>query len=94
MGSCCYSQRDLALGSFDYWVLTIGFAMGMILKWIRVNPMWVLGGLLMPINITLGLSFGAVLTKVVAKPDEWHPFWSGVFAAQSLWMIIKALMGS
>ncbi len=79
-------------GSVDLWVLAIGAVVGALLKYIHLNPMWVLGGLLMPINITLGLSFGAVLTKLTKRPDEWTPFWSGVFAANSLWMALKALI--
>jgi len=79
-------------GMFNYWVLGLGFVTGYILKWLHINPMWVLGGLLMPLNITLGLSTGAVLTKFTKTPDEWHPFWSGIFAAGSLWMVIKAFV--
>ena len=30
--------------------------------------------------------------EVVAKTEDWAPLWSGVFAAQSLWMVVKALV--
>lgn len=79
-------------GSVDIWVLMIGGIFGLLLKYIHLNPMWVLGGLLMPIDITIGLTAGALLTKLTKQPDEWAPFWSGVFAANSLWMVIKAVI--
>ena len=51
----------------------------------------VLGGLLMPLNITIGLVIGGLATLFVKDKEEYFPFWSGVFAANSLWMIFQAL---
>ena len=78
---------------FDYWVLLLGALFSIFLKYIKVNSMLVLGGLLMPINISLGLIFGGFLTKLVKNRQEWEPFWSGVFAANSIWMLFKAIFG-
>ncbi len=76
--------------SFDPYVLVLGMVFGFLLKRLRVNPMMVLGGLLMPLNVTIGLVTGGMLARVVRKPAEWEPFWSGVFAANSIWMVVRA----
>jgi len=63
-----------------------------VLKKVKISPMLVLGGLFMPINVTLGLilgGFGALLTK---NKEEMFPFWSGVFSSNSIWMLIKAIV--
>ena len=77
--------------AFDFGVLIIGALFSAFLGYVKVNPMLVLGGLLMPINISLGLIFGGFLTSFTKNREEWEPLWSGVFAANSLWMIVKAL---
>lgn len=77
---------------FNYWVLLLGALFSWLLKYMRVNPTLVLGGLLMPINISLGLIFGGLITLLVRDRQEWEPFWSGVFASNSLWVIFRAIM--
>ena len=77
---------------FDFWVLGVGLLFGMALKYTPFNPMLVLGGLLMPLDLTFGFVGGALLTLCVKDQQEWVPFWSGVFAANSIWMIIQAFL--
>jgi hypothetical protein len=77
--------------SFDRYVLIIGFIFGLILKKIKVNPMLTLGGLLMPFNISLGLIAGGLSSKLLKDKEKWEPFWSGVFASHSIWMIVQAI---
>lgn len=76
---------------FDYIVLILGVVFGYLLKKIHLNPALVLGGLLMPFNISLGLIAGGLCTFLVADKEEWYPFWSGVYAANSIWMLFNAL---
>ena len=78
---------------FDFLVLLLGGLFSFFLKYIRVNPILVLGGLLMPINISLGLIFGGILTSFVKDREEWEPFWSGVFASNSIWMLLRSALG-
>jgi hypothetical protein len=85
-------QLLINVTSFNYYILAIGFVFGYLLKFIHVNPMLVLGGLLMPLNISIGLIAGGLCTMLVKDKEEWYPFWSGVFAANSIWMIIKAVV--
>ena len=77
---------------FNFYVLLIGMAFGLILKLTPLSPMLVLGGFLMPINLTFGFVGGALLTLLTKKSQEWIPFWSGVFAANSIWMIVRAFL--
>jgi hypothetical protein len=77
---------------FDWNVLVAGATFGFFLDKIRINSMLVLGGLLMPLNMSISLVFGGFLASFTNKRQEWEPFWSGVFAANSLWMIFKAVI--
>lgn len=77
--------------NFDHYVLAIGFVFGYLLKKIKVNSMLVLGGLLMPLDISIGLIFGGLVGYLTKNKDKWYPFWSGVFASHSIWMIIQAI---
>jgi hypothetical protein len=77
---------------FDYMVLAIGALFGMVLQKIHLNPMLVLGGLLMPFDITFGLVAGGFLAMVASDKEEWYPFWSGVFASNSLCMLLRAII--
>ena len=77
--------------NFNLFVLIIGFLFGWLLKQVRVHPMLVLGGILMPVNISLGLIIGGLLVYVFKDKEEYVPFWSGVFAGNSVWMILTAL---
>ena len=78
--------------NFDYTILILGVLFGFLLKKIRVNPSLALGGLLMPINISLGLVVGGLSALLASDKERWYPFWSGVYAANSLWMLIKAVL--
>ena len=78
--------------SFNSYVLILGGIFGYLLKKLHANPMMVLGGLLMPLNYSLGLIVGGILTKFTQQREEWEPFWSGVFAANSLWELIKTFI--
>lgn len=77
---------------FDYIVLALGALFGILLQKIHVNPMLVLGGLLMPFDITLGLVAGGLLAMMSSDKEEWYPFWSGVFASNSLCMLLRAIV--
>ena len=80
------------VSSFDFFALLSGALYGAILKDLKVNPMFVLGGILMPLDFSLVLAAGGLSTYLVKDKEAWYPFWSGVFAANSLWMIIRALL--
>lgn len=77
--------------SFDVWVLAIGVIFGLLLKYIKLNPALVLSGILMPLHLSIGLITGGLLTLLVNKKEEWYPLWSGIFAANSIWMLLRTL---
>lgn len=87
-------NRELlvAIKQFDWQILLMGFVYGYILRHLHVNPSLVLGGILMPINVSLGLIIGGLSTYLVRDKEEWYPFWSGVFASNSLWMLFRSII--
>jgi hypothetical protein len=76
---------------FDYTVMIFGALFGLLLKQINLNPMLVLGGLLMPFDITFGLVLGGILALFSRDKEEWYPFWSGVFASNSIVMLLRSV---
>ena len=76
---------------FDYKVVIIGGLFGMLLQHAKLNPMLVLGGLLMPLDMTLGLVVGGALAYLVRDKEVWYPLWSGIFAGNSICMLLRAL---
>jgi len=77
---------------FDPYVLLLGALFGLILSYIKINPALVFGGLLMPINLVVGLVVGGMCTWLVKEKEDYFPFWSGVFASQSIWMLLRAML--
>ncbi len=80
------------IGSFNTVVMLLGVLFGGILHYFDRNPMIVLGGLLMPLSMSLGIITGGLFARFTKNQEQWFPFWSGVFAAQSLWMALSALL--
>ena len=76
---------------FDYYLLIIGMLYGMLLHYIKINPLLVLSGLFMPLELSILLIAGGLTTYLVKEKEDWYPLWSGIFAASSLWMLIRAL---
>ena len=76
---------------FDYMVLIIGGLFGTILQLLKMNPMLVLGGLLMPLDMTFGLVVGGFLAYLARDKEKYYPFWSGVFAGNSICMLLRAV---
>ena len=85
-------QLLVAVRQFDPYVLLIGALFGFLLQRIKINPALVFGGLLMPINLVVGLVLGGLCTVFTHDKEEWFPFWSGVFASNSIWMLLRAIM--
>ncbi len=77
---------------FNYWVLSLGILFGLAIKKIKINPALMLGGILMPNSISIGLILGGLSSRLFKQPDTHLPFWSGVFASESLWIIVGILM--
>ncbi len=77
---------------FDLKVMLLGIACGFGLKFIKINSTLVLGGLLLPIDFSLLLIIGGLSTYLVKDREAYTPFWSGVFAASALFMLLKTLL--
>lgn len=78
--------------TFNYYVLACGAVFGFILKFLKCNPMLVLGGLLMPLPLTIGLVLGGLSSLLVGKDADYEPLCSGMFVANSLCMIFQAFL--
>lgn len=78
--------------SFDIATLLLGVLFGSILKKARVNAVLLLGGILMSPDLSLMLILGGLSTYLTTDREYFYPFWSGVFAANSLWMLLKAFL--
>ena len=77
---------------FNYLILALGGLYGFLLERFSVNPLLVFTGLLFPVDYSLMLIAGGLLTYVAQDKEEWDPFWSGVFAATSLWMVLRGFL--
>lgn len=75
--------------SFDVPVLLYGALFGGVLRFLRINPILAFGGLIMPNAITIGLVLGASVRAATRTPDQYAPFWSGVFAGDALWVLTQ-----
>jgi OPT oligopeptide transporter protein len=87
--------RALLIGvqAFDIKVMGLGMAFGLLLSYVRINTGMVLGGILMPLDTSCGLILGGLLAGRFANREAWYPLWSGVFAASSIWILIRAWLG-
>ncbi len=85
-------QLLLQARQFDPYVVLIGALFGLLLSQLKINAALVFGGLLMPINLVLGLAAGGLCASFFRHKEDYFPFWSGVFASQSIWMLFRGLM--
>jgi len=74
--------------SCDYRLLFFGAVFGYSLKYTKLNPMLVLGGLLMPLHLVVALACGGLLSFLARNKDVYEPFCSGVYAANALAMLL------
>jgi hypothetical protein len=79
-------------GSFDVSVLAIGACFGIALYLLKINSMLVLGGLLMSLSMIIPLVLGGALSLYVNKKERFEPLCSGIYATNSIWMILGALL--
>ncbi len=77
---------------FSYLITLLGAIFGFLLRFIKVNYLLVIGSLLMQPELSFSLILGGLFTYLVKSKEEWEPFWSGVFAASSLLMLIQAFI--
>lgn len=78
--------------NFDPYVVALGMLYGLALKPFKMSPTMVFGGILMPNSLTIGLVLGAAGSLMSKKPQEQYPFWSGVFSAESVWLVANILL--
>jgi len=77
---------------FSIPVLGAGVVFALLVSFTSINSALMLGGILMQPEHILALSAGGMLAYLVREREKFYPFCSGVFTAQSLWMIVKAFL--
>ncbi len=77
--------------NFDYVVMLLGFLFSYSLKFLGINATLVFGGLLMGLDTSLMLIAGGLSTYLVKNKEDHYPFWSGVYATNSLWVFLRML---
>lgn len=82
----------IGISSFDFFALILGALYAAFLKELNINATLVLGGILMPLDYALLLTLGGLSSYMVHNKEAQYPFWSGMFAASSIWMILRALL--
>ncbi len=93
---CAQRGRSRALliqsTGFNYWVMICGAIFGMVIKKLKVSPALTLGGILMPNSISIGLVLGGMTARLTKQNEGLGTFWSGVFASESLWILVRMLL--
>lgn len=82
----------ISVKSFDVGALILGLLFGHIVSYTSVSPALLLGGILMPISYSLMLVCGGLSTYLCKDKEDYYPFWSGVYASNSLWMLARAFI--
>ncbi|MFI5332698.1 MAG: OPT/YSL family transporter, partial [Candidatus Babeliales bacterium] len=77
--------------NFDFYAMVLGALYGSLLKEFKVSPIMVLGGILMSMDSVILLILGGLVATLMRDAKEYQVFWSGVFAVNSIVMIITAL---
>jgi len=78
--------------SFNQYVIFFGFLYGLILKKFKISPTMTFGGIIMPNSITLCLVLGGLISLLPKDKDRYLPLCSGIFASESLWILISILL--
>lgn len=79
-----------SLQSFDFVALGAGALFSILMSRLGVNTIMVLGGILMPTELAVSLLLGGITSYFSTQKEAYYPFFSGVFTANSLWIIIQA----
>jgi len=78
--------------SFNPWVIGLGFLYGLLLKKFKISPTMTFGGIIMPNSISLCLIAGGLLSVLTKHKDRYLPLCSGIFASESLWILLSILL--
>lgn len=79
----------LSVFNFDFVALILGTCFGILLHFLHINTALVFTGLVFPVTQSLMLVVGGLVALFSKNRQDWEPFWSGVFAAGSIWMLLR-----
>jgi hypothetical protein len=78
--------------SFDLKALGCGLVYAWLLGRLGINGALALSGIVMPYDYSLLLIIGGYAARWTKNPERYHPFFSGIFAAASLIMVIRSFL--
>lgn len=81
----------IQLHMFEYSVVLCGIVYGLILQWFGVGPLLVFGGLVMPFYMASWFVVAGACSYFVKDKESLYPFWFGVYAFHTLWLIAYAI---
>lgn len=91
---CQTRALTIQFQNFDFFGVILGALFSAILKEFKINPIMVLGGILMPLDWSIVLATSGLISYFIKNNDDYVPLYSGVFAANSIWIIIHAIIKS
>jgi hypothetical protein len=77
---------------FNWIIVALGAFFCLLLHRTRINATLVFTGLFFPIKYSILLVAGGIMTYFVESKQAHEPFWSGVFAAGALWIILSVFI--
>lgn len=84
-----HQEAFITFGSYNYYVLTLGFMFGAILFMLYTEMLVVIGGFMMPVYMAFWLILAGAVSYLTSRPQKYYPFWFGVYASHALWMLIR-----
>lgn len=76
---------------FNGIVMILGMIFSWLLQKFKINAVLVISGLVMPFEYIIPLVIGGTMSLFIVNREKYYPFWSGVFATASLFMLLKLL---
>lgn len=84
-------DKFITSGVYNYHIILCGFVWGLVIRMLCKELLVVIGAILMAPSITFWLLIAGALSYVVHKREKWFPLCFGVYAAHSLWILIRAV---
>jgi len=82
----------ITFANYNYKILAMGFAYVAVLSFFCKEILVIIGGIMMPVSMSFWLILAGGFSYFIKKREQFYPFWFGVYASHSLWMIIRVLM--
>ena len=86
-------DKFITSGVYNYRIILCGFVWGVMIRMLCKELLVVIGAILMAPTIAFWLLVAGAFSYVVNKREKWFPLCFGVYAAHSLWILMRAAIG-